>query len=564
MILCLLAGLAGATSAFDPTDPVAVFTGDETWTQSGDLKLWSSIQRWADPNPLFVQESFNDALEWQDADYSPWIATAFGKARPHSGTFLLHAGPTEPVATGTPILMIPGAGDNGSRGFITLATHFDREARPVYAITFAHPHGDVLRQAEIVADAIAVIKERTGAAQVDLVAHSKGGLAAAVYLSNTAQADWGRPDYEQHGTPYRGDVRRAVFIASPLGGIDTAYRWSSSNLFAIDEDLALAPSAWKAWYPSGTAVWALKDDLTAQDFLPGGAGDLFPGQRQLLRRQPYDLPGSQSWMMGYALQTDWYTTYEGGLGFFSDSDGIDAAIAAGDQLLDRLEVLGADPAVELFLLAGSLPVMPNGDDTLAASFAEAGSVSSWAELVSRANAHGVPFSMSSDELQGLADGQIVLGEISGPSDGLVFVSSATHAEALTARGAVVVDTRVAELSHLDLLYASPVTGGLLSDAGELAAEDAWMKSWGDRYTEADTIGWVDDALADAPVEDPGEDTGAPLTDVEEEPDETTDPPAAAPRPCGGCTGTPGLVGPWLLVPLWWRRREKEKGCVSRT
>ena len=50
---------------------------------------------------------------------------------------------------------MPGAGDNGSRGFVTLATKLDRTNRPVFALTFAHPHGDLFLQAETVADAIA-------------------------------------------------------------------------------------------------------------------------------------------------------------------------------------------------------------------------------------------------------------------------------------------------------------------------------------------------------------------------------------------------------------------------
>ena len=67
-------------------------------------------------------------------------------------------GPRETIATGTPILFVPGAGDNASRGFITMATHMDELNRPVYALTFAHPHGDVFMQAELVANAIARIK----------------------------------------------------------------------------------------------------------------------------------------------------------------------------------------------------------------------------------------------------------------------------------------------------------------------------------------------------------------------------------------------------------------------
>ena len=64
-------------------------------------------------------------------------------------------GPSSAIASGTPILFVPGAADNGSRGFITMAWHQDLIGRPVYALTFAHPHGDAFEQAELIADAIA-------------------------------------------------------------------------------------------------------------------------------------------------------------------------------------------------------------------------------------------------------------------------------------------------------------------------------------------------------------------------------------------------------------------------
>ena len=211
--------------------------------------------------------------------------TCFGTSEPDSGTFLLHVGPDIGLATGTPILFVPGAGDNASRGFITMASHFDYAFRPVFAITFPHPHGDVFQQAELVADAVAVVKARTGADHVDIVSHSKGGIATAVYLSNTASGTWGTTDtataYASVGTPYDGSVRRAVFIATPLGGIDTAYRWSSGTEMSLDADTAFSPSSWSDYYPYTTSNPFGSSALTDQDFLPDGA-DLFPGQRQLL------------------------------------------------------------------------------------------------------------------------------------------------------------------------------------------------------------------------------------------------------------------------------------------
>jgi hypothetical protein len=570
MIALFAASLAHATAGFDATTPAAHFDGAETFTQDGAVELWSAIDRWADPDSqLFTVEAYNSKTEWHDTAASPHIATLFGTAQPRTGAFLLHAGPSEAVAHGTPILFVPGAGDNASRGFISLATHEDRLFRPVYAITFAHPHGDVFQQAEAIADALAVIEARTGASQVDVVAHSKGGIAAAVYASNTASADWGNTAtanaYETVGTAYRGDVRRLVLIATPLGGIDLAYRWPANNLFGLDADTALAPVSWSAYYPYGTGFPASRQDLSEQDLLPAD-GDLFPGQRQLLHRQEPSLPYTQSWLGGYATaQLDNLSTYEGGIGFYSTSDGIDAAIQAGGGLIDRLAQRGVDPRIAVFLLAGKNPLMPNADADLAAMWEDMGiGEDDWASFLAGLTSHGVPVTADEDELDGLQRGKLVLGEVTGIADGVVFTSSALDAAAVDHRGAVVT-THTANLSHLDLLYASPITGQLLIDAAnDGTAADAWMRGVGRRYTAEDTIGWVEDALADPEVPDTDvsdtADTGGSDTDAPPGDTDGAGPPgdsdSVPPRPCGGC-GTAG-GGPLGLIALAglalrWRR-----------
>jgi triacylglycerol lipase len=537
-----------ATDEFDPSEPQERFEGRETWMQAEDVRLWNAIERWDDPDrALFVQEAFNSGLSWRDTDASPWIATAFGSATPPSSTFLLHVGLHEETAEGTPVLMIPGAGDNASRGFVTLATKLDRLNRPIFALTFAHPHGDLFQQAEVVADAISVIRERTGAEQVDLVGHSKGGIALALYLSHVQGAPW-PPPYAGRGTPYRGDVRRAVFVATPLGGVDTSYRWTGLNLYALDADTAINPTSWDRYYPNGASFPLVFDELVDQDFLPDGE-DLFPGQRQLLSRQSPPLPGAQPWMGVYSLQPDWFTTYEGGTGFLSRSDGIDAAIDAGGDLIELLGAWGVDPEVEYYVLAGDSPLMPNGDDALVEQFRQLGDVVDWPQLLEDANEHGLSLSADEDELSGLERGWLVLGELSGPSDGLVFVDSATREAPITARGGTISESYIADLSHLDLLYASPITGELLIEAADEGGPDEqWMRGVGQRYAEADTLGFLERVLADPPgSEDP------------EEPAEPGEDPAGAPpgdyrRPCGSCeTGAPG-GWMWALAALLLRRR----------
>lgn len=539
---------AMATPLFVP-EADAVFDGAETYTQDGAIKLWSRVERYVDPDAsLFHEESFNTALAWRDTETSPFIATMFGDDMPSSGTFLLHRGLNADVAGGTPILLVHGAGDNGSRAFVTLGTRLDRSLRPVFVLTFAHPHGDLFLQAEVVADAVAAVKAATGASVVDVVGHSKGGIAAAIYASNHSAAAWSDPAFAAVGTRYRRDLRRLVLLATPLDGVDTAFRWPGLNLLATESSTAVSPTSWTTWFPSTVAVYFDQVDLVDQDVHPDGL-DLFPGQRQLLRAQAPGLPGASPWLGLYALQPDWYTTWHGGLGLVSDSQGIDAAVADGGDLIGQLAAAGVDRGVEIFLLAGINPILPNGSDGLAAAFASLADVVDYAELTTEIDARGTPCRPGTYELAGLQSGALVLGEITGPSDGLVFVDSALAAQTLTTRGAVVVDAHVADVSHLDLLYASPITGELLIEAGEAdPAVDGWMIDVGNRYVAADTLGWIEAALADPPT--------LPADDVVDTADVDSESEGAprGRRPCGGCdAGGRGLFL-WFLAATVARRR----------
>jgi hypothetical protein len=167
------------------------------------------------------------------------------------------------------------------------------------------------------------------------------------------------------------------------------------------------------------------------------------------------------------------------------------------------------------LLAGTNPLMPNGTMQYLSNVFDAAwvdlansSMNTWGTFLSLIVGNSLEtFSYTQSEVQGLASGALILGEVTGESDGLVFTTSATDAEALTARGASVSAIRTANLSHLDLLYASPITGGLLEDAAAAdTVNNGWMQSVGERYVTEDTIGQVEDWLADPESPDTG-DTG---------------------------------------------------------
>jgi hypothetical protein len=120
-----------ASPSFDAGTPDARFTDRFTTTHDGEVEIWSVIERWVDPDEaLFPPASFNEALGWRDGETSPFIASCFGTERPASGTFLLHHGLHNGSAQGTPVLLVPGAGDNASRAWVTLAARLSNAGRP--------------------------------------------------------------------------------------------------------------------------------------------------------------------------------------------------------------------------------------------------------------------------------------------------------------------------------------------------------------------------------------------------------------------------------------------------
>lgn len=104
---------------------------------------------------------------------------------------------------GVPIVMVHGYSQNRV-DFLRLARACARAGLgPVYGFNypwFATVHGGAARLARFVAG----VKRETGAARVDLVAHSLGGLVAVEYL-------------RAHGG--EAEVRRLVTIASPHAGV---------------------------------------------------------------------------------------------------------------------------------------------------------------------------------------------------------------------------------------------------------------------------------------------------------------------------------------------------------
>lgn len=108
-----------------------------------------------------------------------------------------------------PVLLVPGWFDS-ARDLAAIRIHLlgagwaDDQVR---TITFVEPTGSNRDHADELEVAVAALLEESGASEVDIVAHSMGGLATRWYLFT-------RPD---------APVRRAVFLGSPHRGTLSAH-----------------------------------------------------------------------------------------------------------------------------------------------------------------------------------------------------------------------------------------------------------------------------------------------------------------------------------------------------
>ncbi|MBX3166703.1 MAG: acetyltransferase [Candidatus Eremiobacteraeota bacterium] len=310
-------------------------------------KKWAWTERLFDSDPHFSQANFGPRGRQRSAE----IAEAFGSDTPHSGNVLLHYAGAPPAGVARqphPVVLVHGANKTGEFWWDPHEDGSDQglpqklraEGYEVYFVSFAHPHDDNFVWAEQLANGIERVRQLSGADQVDLVAHSKGGAPARAYVSDMR---------EQWMTPYRGDVRRLLLVGAANGGLDTTFRHASSNLALLsqsDSPLLNAPTSWEKTKFMGL----VPIDISAQSY-SDKAGDCWPGQDQLLARWDSKYP------IAYWEQ-DSHTTYHGGEGFVSSSKGIDHYIAQGGHYIARLNEARIDPQVEVALLAGDNPNIP--------------------------------------------------------------------------------------------------------------------------------------------------------------------------------------------------------------
>ncbi|MEQ7154670.1 esterase/lipase family protein [Brevundimonas aurifodinae] len=339
--LAMALGLGGMLAGPATAGPTTL----EATYSSGIQNGWVRVERWRDTTSAFTQEAFPPDGR---GDQTGQRATYFADASPHSSKFLMYYAPgwntgTRPV----PVLLVHGANQDAD-----VAWADPNEAGPygcgryscpstgmmqslsgagykVFALGLPHKNGDGYFWSEQIADAIAIIKSRTGATQVDVVAWSKAASNARMYVSNVRRS-W--------GTNYRGDIRRLILLGSANNGIDLSFRhgWTFSLVVYPEcggvingptpHDYLVCYGAWREG-----AEWTY-------------ASTYFPGSAQLLKR----------WDATYALPTyeqDWYTTFHGGQGFYSSGPGIDAYLGA--SLVNTIRNAPSPSGVRIHNLCGN-------------------------------------------------------------------------------------------------------------------------------------------------------------------------------------------------------------------
>lgn len=308
---------------------IRTMTGPQAWP-------WERVECYDDSDPNFVQEDFLPDY----ADFSDNDVLAFGgDETPHSRFFLFHYGTgwqqaTQPV----PVLLVPGAirsasvilHDSEGDGTEGLAPDLIRRGYAVFSLSWAYPSGENFMQAEHIANALRLVAQATGQPRADVVAASKGGVPARIYVTQM-NAGW--------RTPYRDDVRRLVLVGAPNDGLDgmfrhPAYAAAIDRLLPWDRRLT-----WSGWV-----------DTFDRSIYNAGR---FMGHLQLLRRWDGVYP-VQWW------EPDAWTSYYGGQGLTIRSRGIDEAIALGGDLIARLNQAGVAPDVEIAVLAGTKPFDGSG------------------------------------------------------------------------------------------------------------------------------------------------------------------------------------------------------------
>ncbi len=353
-LLLLLAGCTAEVALEDAAAPLrASLRQEATFTPSATP--WVRSERWADDAMSFAQEDYPPDGR---GDQSGERVLFFGSAQPSSHLFLMYyAAGWDGPSDDPPVLLVHGANDDVDRGWANpnalggfgcgalvcpregLAQALIRAGKRVIAIQLAHRQGDNFYEAQAIGDAIAIVRERTGAPLVDVIGWSKGAFAARMYVAGVRQA-W--------GDAYPGGVRKLVLLGNANAGFDYLFRHGIAHDFSVYGECGAhvnAPSPHHA-----VMCWGLMREHPELSVYGDARGDYWTGQRQMVARLDH-------WFPIDPLPLDSYTTYYGGTGFVSRGLGI--APALDDSLVATIQDAEVPREVQTYLLCSNTPSIPS-------------------------------------------------------------------------------------------------------------------------------------------------------------------------------------------------------------
>jgi len=341
-----------------------------TLVRSVSSKYWERIECYQDSARPFAIEG---ALNKSRHEY-PEIVAAFGSNLPPASTFLLHYGPKWKTNKGKVVVLAHGASDNANRAWAAPASLLGDAATPglLQALEAAGYRVFALTFPHKHGN---LFYEAQYLADAVELAKQATGAAKVTLIGHSAGGLAARAyvsSYRLAGpwSSYRNDVERLITLATPHRGQDFAFRHPEFNYYFMKDELAAnAPMSWDKILYYGQ--W--KDTFEFSIY-----SDNFPMQQQVLYDWTGKYPVSPS-------SPDSYTTIQGGQGFMSHSLGLNNAIMKGGNFMNTFRSYPVPADIPVTVIAGTNQTIENVPQT----------------------------------------------EKDGPSDGLVFVESASHTADLT-------------------------------------------------------------------------------------------------------------------------------------
>ena len=193
-----------------------------------------------------------------------WLAVAGAVRAPEPPAVVAGAArsptPMTSARADVPVLLVPGWFDTARELAALKIRLLAAGWAHVETLTFRDPTGSNRDHAEEIDSLVAMVLAETGATEVDIVAHSMGGLATRWYLKTRAEAP----------------VRRAVFIASPHRGTLAAHlAWGEGRDEMMPESAFLAALNRGPALPVGVEAMTIRTPIDTR-VVPGESATL-PG-----------------------------------------------------------------------------------------------------------------------------------------------------------------------------------------------------------------------------------------------------------------------------------------------